>query len=260
MRRPILTNGLPRNLLVADGPVTILDAEDLNENMVYALTLYVWWFQPGAGPFTNPNLLMATTVEGTTLSIGTVSQATFDDIWDQPAATDRLAPLKVLDRYMIRGEQSVQVANDAAGSDSCFIWGYFEQVGRQDLSRPFRGLQPTALADPFVYSPTTLVLVAAGVQSGVVHQLSPTYVDLLTLDVVIRTSDGLAPNEAGPTLSLPGPVTVPLPSQNDGFPIRMFDGIPMRAPSAADVNLTLNIVTVGAGSLLGIAYGDFDRR
>ena len=262
MRRPIFGNGIPRNILNADGVVEVFDAEALDENAVYALTLYLWWFKGGAAPIEEPSLLMRTDPGTGTEFIGAVTAAVLTNIWTAPAATDRLAPLKILDRYMTRGTQNVTLQNSvASASTSCWIWGYFEQVGDQEMSRPFRGLQPTTPQDPFSFAPTQLLVVALEDKTAVLHQLDPNYIDRLTLDLALLGDTAGDAADITASVSLPGGITIPMSSGGSGFPVRMFDGIPMRAPSAADVNISLN----GAGAAgLGKAYalcgyGSFDR-
>lgn len=261
MRRPIFGNGIPRNILSTDGAVEVFDAEALDENAVYALTLYLWWFKGGAAPIEEPSLVMRTDPGTGPEFIGAVTAAVLTNIWTAPAATDRLAPLKILDRYMTRGTQNVTLQNTvASATTSCWIWGFFEQVGDQEMSRPFRGLQPSPLQDPFTFAPTQLLVAADEDKSGVLHQLDPNYIDRVTLDLALLADIADVAN-IDASVSLPGGVTIPMSSGGSGFPVRMFDGIPMRAPSAADVNISLNGAgAAGLGKAFALCgYGSFDR-
>lgn len=260
MRRPLFENGIPRNILNADGIVEVFDAEALDENAVYALTLYLWWYKGGVAPADEPSLIMRTDPGTGNEFIGNVSAAVLADIWTAPAATDRLAPLKILDRYMTRGTQNVTLANGVAASTSCWVWGYFEQVGDQEISRPFRGLQPAPLADPFSFAPVNLLVAADQTRTGVLHQLDPNYIDKVTLDLALL-GDTAEAADIDASVTLPGGITIPMSSGGSGFPVRMFDGIPMRAPSAADADISLS-GTGAAGLAKAYAlcgYGSFDR-
>lgn len=259
MRRPLFGNGIPRNISQADGAVEVFDAEALDETQVYALTLYLWWFQTAtAGPVTNPSLTMRSDTGSGGELIGLVTQAVLDDIWTTPAATDRLAPLKILDRYMVRGDQQVTLEN-SIDQESCWVWGYFEQAGDLEVSRPFRGLQPGPLSEPFSFPPAELSVASDESETAVLHQLDPNYIDKVTLDLAM-VADPADAGDLTASVTLPGGIIIPLSVGGSGFPVRMFDGIPMRAPSASDVNISLSgAAGADVKTMLLCGYGSFDR-
>jgi hypothetical protein len=273
MRRPIFGNGLPRNILTASGTVEVLNTADLNPGSVYALTLYLWIYQPGATFLTlNPTFnVYVTTAGGAPLRLLTYTQQYLDTIFSAPPG-GAVAPIKVLDRYMVRGDQQVTVDNVNATSDLCVVWGYVEMVGEQDVGTPFRGLQPSnTLVAPFVFPPVAFDFVIAN-QLAItpLHRLSLEYVDLVTVDVANGGIDD-GSFDFGCALAFPGGVAVPMPSTaflapNLGSGMqrsRVFDGIPMRALDSSDAGSNI-LFGGGTGSSAGVsnagrAFGSFLR-
>ncbi len=280
MRRPLFGNGIPRNILQTDGDVTILDTEDLDEGAVYALTLFLWVYIPGAAPFTLPTFVVEDHIEGGPgVLLARYVNTHLDTVFSSHNGPAPIEPIKVLDRYMMRGQQRVTVRNEVVGANiGCVVWGYFEQIGDQDVGVPFRGLQPTTPVSPYVFNPVAIdlpfSLVAQG-QQKLVHTLDPNYIDLVTIDVVwAAVADTTAnwaagllmPNGGGgsivamPSIALKFPPAVPV-APTDLIRSRVFDGIPMRAlgtaPNQAQINL---VATAGIGSEgFARAYGSFVR-
>lgn len=271
MRRPLFGNGIPRNILVADGEVTVLDTEDLDPNQVYALTLYLWIFQAGPGPFTNPNLVTAVrTNGGGPVPVAIARAAWLDSFFSAPNPT-RIEPIKLLDKLMVRGKQQVTIraATDGAPFASAFVWGYFEQAGEQIVETPFRGLQPSKLTAPFNYPPVFLTFGPAAGGIAPVHRLDVAYNDLVTLDVA-NEGDGDVSFDFGASVIMPGspPFAIPMPSLKllapgpGAFRHRVFDGIPMRAIDQTDLGSLIQVAAgSGAGTVISqvTGYGSFVR-
>lgn len=273
MRRPLFGNGIPRNISVADGEVTVLDTENLDQSQVFALTLFVWPYQPGPGPFTNPAGVIRVYINGgpSTPLVG-LTPAWLDSYFSAPNGT-RIEPIKVLDRYMMRGKQRVTFTTtlDGTPTPTMFVWGYFEMAGEQDTGVPFRGLQPAAKPPAnFAYPPAFLALGTS--QNGQVtcHKLDPNYIDLVTLDLV-QGGSGDGTFGWSCAIGLPGGGAIPQPSLSNLFPIpanglyryRIFDGIPMMALGTSDADSNIFLVG-GVGpapsiNLVATAFGSFVR-
>ena len=274
MRRPLFGNGIPRNVVVADGEVTILDTEDLDQSQVFALTVFFWPYQPGPGPFTNPAAAIRTYINGgPSVPIVGLTSAYLNSFFSAANPT-RIEPIKVLDRFMMRGKQrvTIQVTVDGTPTPVGFIWGYFELAGEQDTGVPFRGFQPTGKpATNFAYNPVFLALGTSENGQGTCHKLDPNYIDLVTLDLVHGGSgDGTFGWSVAVGLP-PGNVLIPQPSLSNLFPApanglyryRIFDGIPMRALGSSDADSNIFLIG-GVGpapsiNLVATAYGSFVR-
>lgn len=269
MRRPILGNGIPRNILNADGYVTILDTTALDPKQTYALTLFLWWYGVEGTGIVAPTVEVAVSTNGGAEQlVGGFPSTYLDTIWTSPAAPGagaNIRPLKVLDRYMVRGNQKVVARNINADPTSlyCYVWGYFEPMGGDDAIGPFRGLQPAVPVAPFNYPPVAYSYLAAAeqTQTQTLHQLSATHIDVLTIDAFTFVPGGYAGSapEVSTTIVFPGGVGVTLPTTITQVPFRIFDGIPMRAPTAADVDISLLSHTPAATAAAGAAYGSFYR-
>jgi len=269
MRRPIFGNGIPRNIRNADGDVTVLDTTALDPKQTYALTLFLWWYQPDpAGALTQPTVVMKVATNGGSQKlIGQISRLYLETIWDgnaSPGVGADIRPLKILSKYMIRGNQQVIVKNTEPLNTSCFMWGYFEQAGEDVTPALFRGLQPTAPVAPFSYPPVVYDIPAGPYappfsQAQPLHQLNPAYIDLVTLDAwTFVLGYGGGGSDVVTFITLPGPVALPLPTTITGVPFRIFDGIPMRAPNSNDTLIQLAAVTP-LSLMTGGAYGSFHR-
>jgi hypothetical protein len=280
MRRPLFGNGFPRNILTADGTVEVLDTEDLDEGLVYALTLFMWPYQPGPGPFdatTNPAFTVGVSTNGgAVVPLVAYLPPYITSLFNSPNGPAPIEPIKVLDRLMLRGRQRVTMANANAGSAACRVWGYFEAVGEQDVGVPFRGLQPGALAEPYTFPPLAFDLVGANQNgAGVLHKLDPAYVDLVTIDISNMGAGDTSGNGFSSGLFFPGGDVIPMPSidiflAQPPSPIpatglvrkRILDGIPMRALNNTDAgsNILFGGGTTVDGTALSIrAYGSFMR-
>lgn len=276
MRRTLFTTGIPRKVLSADSLVTVFDTTDFTPQegapQVFAVTLFAWAYQnivPIADPTEHPLLLLTVTTDGGSAVV--VNQRFPSDFaaGEEAAETGTAQPALLLERFMMRGDQQLIIANLNETSTSCFVYGYFEQVGAAGFISQFRPLQPGQLLAPFSAAPT-LVTVAANAPGAyaTAHQLSSAYVDAVTLKANVgSTATEVA--DATAFVRLPGGVKIPLPFNNAGdadahylLLSEPFDGIPMIAPST---NTGANLIEVGfdAGSTTaGVAvsaYGSFRR-
>jgi len=270
MRRPLFGNGIPRNILAADGEVTVLDTEELNESTVYALTLFLWNYQPGRGvmgTFTNPSLKVFSRIDGgPAVSVGDYNNFYLESFFKTVNPT-RIVPIPLLERYMMRGKQriSLQVTADGGPLPVATIWGYFEQAGDQFVDTPFRGLQPTKLAAPFSYPPVRLVFPPSTGSAEIIHKLDPAYIDLVTLDLShAGVDDGTS--DFGAEVSVPGGLAIPVPSLSIGpgpYRHRIFDGIPMRANDNTDNGSAIYLGGISGPAVIGASfitgYGSFLR-
>jgi hypothetical protein len=277
MRRPLFGNGFPRNVVLADGNVEVFNTENLDEGAVYALTLFMWMYQPGPAqpPLSNPGFGVGVETDGgAVVPVAFYHPAYLDSLYSTPNGPAPIEPIKVLDRYMLRGVQRVTMSNVNAASGACFVWGYFEQVGENDISIPFRGLQPSnTLVEPFAYPPAAISLSAPSTGASVVlHKLDPKYIDLVTIDVANAGSGDTSGNGFSSALIFPGGAPITMPSI-DNFLVspavgaglirkRILDGIPMRALDGSDAGS--NILLGGATDADGVAltvrgYGSFLR-
>lgn len=279
-RRPLFGNGIPRTIIMANGEVTILDTEALDEKAVYALTLFMWPYQAGAGLFVNPSVALRNYVNGVASTpFAAITRDWLATFFGPGGNPSRVEPIKVLDRFMMRGKQKVtaQVTVDGTSNDvpnASFFWGYFEEAGDLITDTPFRGLQPSKLAAPFAYPPASVLAAPASANATqVIHKLDPNYVDLVTLDVAhAGASDGLGTLDFVAAVAVPGGFLIQMPSiilppsgpaNNYGpYPHRVFDGIPMRGLDASDAgsNLTLAAATgPGSPASFATAWGSFLR-
>lgn len=242
MRRPLFGNGIPVSLTDDEGQVTVLDTSELDPLLVYALTLYVWpWEAGGAG---DPSVRVRLISSGVTKLIALYGPL----FWADYLANDLVVePLCVLKDFMMRGDQQVTVDNTIAVPSTVFLYGYFEVVGEQAPSLPFRPLQPAALEAPF-NAPDNCMSLAGGVATTL-HQLSEKYIDRLIVDAVVGAGTA--------EVALPGGVVMPLPTSATQGQIHLFDGIPMRAPSAGDNLITFE--AAGGEAVATSAWGSFYR-
>ncbi len=256
MRRPLFGDGQPRNVLNADGELTVFSTS-LNDKDVWAITLYAWWHEDDAVPANPPGIVARVDNNGVTTTTGLVAvlPAAY---WTARSAAQSpdWAPVKILDRLPLRGAQVLKIGNQVGANTECWVWGYAERVGASPLGTPFRPLQPTDPVPPsFNGDPIPNLAGDGDTETVVIHQLSDTYIDLLSLHVgVLGDEDALArvvfPN--GATLKIPV-VTVTMPM------LHILDGIPMRATADDATDITTVATGDGGKAVLVTAHGPFLR-
>jgi hypothetical protein len=267
MRHPLFVDpttnaaGLPRNILQADGQVTIFDTA-VDPQAVWAVTLYVWWHTNGAVPVDPPSLLGRVFNNGEGASTRAVVGVAANVLTALSAAqAPFFAPLKIIDKLCLRGSQILTLQNTVAANENCFVWGYAERVGQSVLGLPYRPLQPqgNALVAPYVGDPQSLLVPDGEQESLVIHKLSNTYLDYLTLNVAAAATTDVG-TEAKLVLPTGVELLMPFVSGSTNFPYYpVFDGIPMRAPSVADVDIALDLAADGGKQGYMSAYGHFLR-
>ncbi len=265
MRHPLFVDptttaaGLPRNILSADGEVTIFDTA-LDPQAVWAITLYVWWHTNSAVPVNPPGLLGRVYNNGE--AVATRAPVLLPDTFftDLSAAQAPLfAPYKIIDKLCLRGSQILKLQNTEAASENCFVWGYAERVGESVLGKPYRPLQPQGnnLVTPFVGDPQALLVADGEQDSLVIHKLTSTYIDYLTLNLSTACNDTSVAK-----LVMPDGAEILMPfvtaaAQLPLYPL--FDGIPMRAGVNMPTELTLDLAPDGGKQGYMGAYGHFIR-
>ena len=276
MRRPLTPNGVP--FVQAAGALhpgdIIFDVTDLDPDYVWAVTLYCWVADIVAGGGYIPPVVAAGVAQngdvGTTIPTAILSLAPAVNNF-QNYQVNGNGPAKMMDRIPLRGQQQVVVATTAGNAD-VFWYGYFERVGVAPVPVPYRPLLPdgpSALVEPY-NAPViqTVVAPAGGAASSNVHQLDATSeqrLDYLWLDVAEALGTEGVPTEDGlVTLNLPGGVSMPLPAPvaantQLGSPIRMFDGIPFRAPSSGDNLISVTNTADTTVSVISTVSGRFAR-
>lgn len=239
MRRPLFGNGIPRPLTTDDDFVTVFDTTQLDPLQVYALTLFVWPWEPGVNPSLHPHLVSS----GVNKQVALYGPL----FWAAYLANDQVVePLCMFKDFLMRGDQQLLIDNTPAGS-TVFLYGYFEPVGEQAVSIPFRPLQPVPLEAPFNAPSNCMSLVDDDV--AVLHQLSEKYIDRLTIDAVVGAGTA--------SITFPGGVEIPLPTSTTQGNIHVLDGVPMRAPSAA--NNLIECKAAGGEAAATSVFGSFYR-
>jgi hypothetical protein len=239
MRHPLFVDpttnaaGLPRNILQADGQVTIFDTA-VDPQAVWAVTLYVWWHTNGAVPVDPPSLLGRVFNNGEGASTRAVVGVAANVLTALSAAqAPFFAPLKIIDKLCLRGSQILTLQNTVA--------------------------QGNALVAPYVGDPQSLLVPDGEQESLVIHKLSNTYLDYLTLNVAAAATTDVG-TEAKLVLPTGVELLMPFVSGSTNFPYYpVFDGIPMRAPSVADVDIALDLAADGGKQGYMSAYGHFLR-
>lgn len=259
MRRPLTTNGIPfvQSGGVAPGDV-LFDVNDLDPAYSYAVTLYCW--APVVGGEIAAIVAAGILTGGDPLIPSAILEVPTNFVNYQLNGN---GPAKVLDRIPMRGDQQLVVAKQIDNS-SVYWFGYFERVGVAPTPLSYRPLQPGALVSPYnAPTPSLVVGPAGGTVATDVHQLDTERFDYLWLDI---TSTLDVPAGASPevNLLLPGGVSLPFLlsdtfASGAGSPIRIFDGIPFRAPSSADALLQLQVVADDTAITIAIASGRFAR-
>jgi len=266
MRRPLTENGIPLEQTGFIGYNTIFDVQDYYPDDVYAVTLYCWHdgsttAQVAAGVVTDGGAPVGVAV----LTTG----ANFENY-----RVNGNGPAKVLDRLPLRGNQQLQVGllTDSGGT-RIFWYGYFERVGEAPVPVPVRPLLPIGpkLTSPY-NAPVISNILAPDVATAEanVHQLDASgeqRLDYLWLDVATALSAAPAGTPLV-NLKLPGGVSMPIPvselaAAGAGSPLRLFDGIPFRAPTTSDNLFSVEVVpdagAPGTATTSAIVTGHFAR-
>jgi hypothetical protein len=281
MRRPLFGTGIPTLVPVFPTLLKVFDTADFTPQAgappIYAVTLFAWaWQNITPVPVLDAPklpLLGVTVVTNGGTGVAVAQRFPADFTAQQTADLSSYAkPTLLIERFVVRGDQQIFVsnANPVAGPLlPCFVYGYFEAVGRRAPSFPFRPLQPGPLVAPFSAPPTLVALNTPATTSyATAHQLNAAYIDLLDFN----TNQGAliidAPLDAKAFLRLPGNVKLPMPLAVGAgrllFQAKPFEGQPLIAPSSGDVNISVGFETSGtliAPDFVAIsAYGGFTRR
>ncbi len=248
MRRPLFTTGIPQVppamasiVATPNAALSVLDLRSLSEEL-QGYTRFVTLY--GANQAVGSDTLTVAWREGTGTPIPISTKAL-------TAGQMVGGAVKLLDRFPLRGDCELLVANDAGGV--ALVWGYFEFDGLDDhdteKSRPF---QPGALTAPFSYAPNT----SAGVNTEQVHLFdsSLSYWDIVTLYAIAGGAEGTT--EKFEVSDGGTPVNVVVGGIGATVPVCIFDGIPMMAEST--VNTPGIEVTTDADALV-ICWGIFTR-
>lgn len=236
MRRPLFGNGIPRaaSATVANEPLTVLDLRPLSDeakSRVHGLTLFAVVY-PRTGLPSGAGRITVTASDGTT---GVIAQEL-----TLPALQETTV-VPLLDRYPMRGDMLVTVAQDEDGDlMPVYYYGYFQVDGERPVPVEYRPLQPeanTVGAEPYTYLPANV----EGVGSAALHALTTKYIDLV--EVTVSANGVLADNDT--FLTLTDGVDTAAIRIRSAF-IKIFDGIPMRG-GPTQVN--------GAGGSISIANG-----
>lgn len=251
LRRP-LGNGLPiplTGLSTADVIYDLTSATEDTQQRVHLVTLYA--------------IALSGDRSGT-LSIQTIADGSnyqlvrrgMDQLRD--AQINGFEMVKVLDRYPLRGDASIQASLSAdPGDQGCVIVGYVELEGVANPAQAVRPLQPSnTLVSPYTTTPTVRAGIAAATQ---VHLLEQGRTDEITLYGWIGTA-GLSPH----LVFSDGVTTVDI-NVGDLFATagsgvtrsgKILDGIPMLGAGAGG---GIQAYTDGATDQM-VLYGSFIRR
>lgn len=267
MRRPLTANGVPLLQIAQDTPATIFDlgASDVDADSVLLVTLFCY-IELDAG---NNTVTASVVTDGTSVKIGewidtaAVTENTFAQYRDKG-----IGAAKLLDRVPMRGDQSlvVEVTELEAG---VFWYGYYERIGEAPIPVPIRPLQPGALSDPFNAPFVSITSPADGsTQTVTVHALDnkEEKLDFLTLYVYCEADVALG---VSPTcrLLIPGSLFIPIPvlvgppvaDARGGQPVKIYEGIPVRAPDSTDNLFQIEVVGDDTAILTTVVYGSFAR-
>lgn len=254
MRRPLFGTGKPRNILPGAAETLVFNTADLNQNAVYALTLFLWVPKvPTPDASILPELTVSIKDNGTALVAPIVSLS--HDFLETKVGS----VVKLLDKMPLSGQQAVYVQNTAvapAGSQ-CFVYGYFEEGGVHEITMPFRGLdKPGAFVPPFVFEPT--VLKGNAFQTALVHRFDGSnfkYIDVVNVDVTFHS--GAAEDVAVLSVNASNDLDVILLSVGESIeePVRIFPGIPFRYENTGVIQLGSG----GNADTVAAAWGSFRR-
>lgn len=255
MRRPLFTYGIPQ-LLDVDSSLDVLDITGLTEDLqshVYTLTLFAYF----------PSFA---TLTGTTADVGVNVTSDGDEVLItryppsvlNARAAANFGSVLIVEQLPLRGKQKVSVKNfEAAGGveSQAFIYGYYELDGERSTPEARRPLQP----DINKVRETAAPFRATNGQTVVVHQLSPDYIDLLSLSLGAQAD---AVDATNLVLNMPTGVSIPVPAvettANVLPSLPLFQGIPMRAPSSEDSKLEM-VAGNAATNIVGVTLGRFTR-
>lgn len=227
MRRPILGNGfpklLPNNVDPAATPDAALQVFDLRnapadvQSRFFFVTLYALFSGVTAG-----TRCTVAQQNGTSPAFNVAAANIVFDAFTPFSAT----PIKVLDRFPMRGPQRLVAAQSDPLNAAVFLYGYVELEGVEEPApQGLRALQPTATpVKPFLGGARNI---APTPSATIIQQMPAGYIDEITLDYDTLGEGaapvlGIAPSDS----ILLQPYTVPA-TQIYRSPVRLFDGIPM---------------------------------
>ena len=274
MRRPLFGSGAPKLVATTPALTEVFDTTDFTPQdktpQVYAVTLFAWAWQnvtPVADATKLPKIGVTVVTEGDA-GIVVAERLPADFAAQQAAEIISVAkPTLLLERFLVRGDQQIYISNlnSAVGALPCYVYGYFEAVGRRSPTFPFRPLQPGPLGAPFSALPTLVSVVAPAAASyQTAHQLSNAYIDLLDISANVGgVGASEAPADGLCFLRFPGGVKLPLPIATGHvlFVSEVFEGQPIIAPAQNDVNIDVGFdASVTPGALAAAVYGGFTRR
>ncbi|MFB3105485.1 MAG: hypothetical protein ACE1ZA_11285 [Pseudomonadales bacterium] len=266
MRRSLTANGAPL-VQAAQVSNTILDlnASDVDDSAVLLVTLFCYIVKNAT---LNTRVTASIVTDSASIIIGrwdddsTAASNTFTQYRDKGVGA-----AKVLDRVPMRGNQQLDVATTAFDGAAVLWYGYYERVGIAAVPAPIRSLQPGALVSPFNALPVLVTSPAAGAtQTVTVHQLDSTEerVDLLTLYAYCESSIATTGSPTCRVL-VPGGSFISLPILEvpgngiGGQPVKIYNGIPVRAPTSADNLFQIEVVADATAVLTTVVYGSFSR-
>lgn len=288
MRRPLFGNGFTVSLLAGDGDVDVFDTLDFTPQskapQAFAVTLYCWTWQLYAPASATPTTGQPdiANMPAPSVSVKTnggpavvlASHTNLDTVAQQAAQFATMAkPIKLLDRYVVRGNQQITAKNlnplcTLANQMNCFIYGFFEAVGEVVPTLGFRPLQPDEnLVAPFSNPPLVNDVVPVdSVSEKTLHLLTDTYIDLVNIYVFaggLALSKPVGPLGIRAVLELPGLTGLPIPvidAHPLGFLSHPFEYQPMIAPNTTDNLIRIGIDSGDVGEVVMKAYGNFLRR
>lgn len=288
MRRPLFGNGFTVRMLSNDGVVDVFDTLDFTPQnkapQAFAVTLYCWTWQlyapaatvPAAGQPAIANMPAPSVSVKTNggPAVVLLSHTNLDTVAQQAAQFATMAkPIKLLDRYVVRGNQQITARNlnalcSVANNMNCYIYGYFEAVGEVVPSLAFRPLQPDEnLVSPFSNPPLVNDVVAADTAvEKTLHLLTDTYLDLVNIYLFVgglALSKPVGPLGIRAVLELPTVTGLPIPVVDAhplGFLSHPFEYQPMIAPNTTDNLIRIGIDSGDVGEVTMKAYGNFLRR
>lgn len=289
MRRPLFGNGFTQLLRADEGVVDVFNTLDFTPQpsgpQAFAVTLFCWTWQTyapaSATPFAGqPDVVnmpapsvSVKTDGGPSVLVNAVTVA--DCIALQTAQLSSMAlPIKLLDRYVVRGNQQISAKNEnplcsGANSMFCFIYGYFEPVGLTLPSLPFKPLQPNEkLVAPFSAPPLVNDVVPVNTASlKTLHRLTDAYLDLVNIYVstggIIVGGKPVGPLGGKAAIELPNALGLPIPMAEAhplGFMSHPFEYQPMIAPNNTNNLIVVALDSGDAGQAIMRAFGDFQRR